>query len=61
MRTFIRQHLTYFEGIGYGLLAGGVIGFLIKKGIALSPDSINYLSIAKIINVGKLSQAFVTI
>jgi len=61
MKTFIKQHQTYFECLIYGLLSGSVIGFLIKKGIALSPDSINYLSIAKIINVGKLSEAFVTI
>jgi len=59
MRTFIKQHLIYFECLTYGLFSGVIMMLLTRGGVTLSPDSINYMSIAKIINTGKLTDAFV--
>ena len=43
----------------YGLVSAMVIFLFTRGGIALSPDSVNYLSIAKMINLGRLSESFV--
>jgi 4-amino-4-deoxy-L-arabinose transferase-like glycosyltransferase len=43
----------------YGLISAVVIFLFTRGGIALSSDSINYLSIAKMINVGPWSESFV--
>jgi len=59
MKTFIKQHQTYFECLSYGLVSGVIMMLLTRGGVTLSPDSINYMSIAKIINTGKITDALV--
>jgi 4-amino-4-deoxy-L-arabinose transferase-like glycosyltransferase len=59
MKTFIKCRLTYFECIIYGLVSGVIMMLLTRGGVTLSPDSINYMSIAKIINTGKITDGLV--
>ncbi|MCK4223800.1 MAG: glycosyltransferase family 39 protein [candidate division Zixibacteria bacterium] len=59
MRIFRKLHLDFLCCLIYGLLSAIIIFVLTRGGITLSPDSINYLSIAKMINIGRWSESFV--
>ena len=59
MKIFRKLHINSWCCLVYGSLSAIVILILTRGGITLSPDSVNYLSIANMINIGRWSDAFV--
>lgn len=59
MITAKKLDLAAWGWLGYGLLAAIVMYLFTEGGVRLSPDSINYLSIAKTIHVGRWTEVLV--
>lgn len=59
LRILRKPPADFWYCMTYGLLSAMVIFVLTRGGINLSPDSVDYLSIAKMINVGRWSESFV--
>ena len=59
LKTFGKLHIDSWCCLVYGSLSAVIVFVLTRGGIALSLDSINYLSIAKIISMGRWSESFV--
>lgn len=59
MNIFRKSNTNSWCCLVYGSLSAAVILILTRGGIILSADSVDYLSIAKMINMGRWSDAFV--
>jgi 4-amino-4-deoxy-L-arabinose transferase-like glycosyltransferase len=59
MITLKKLHFSYLEWLGYGLLSVAMVLFMTRRGISLSFDSINYLSVAKTIGLGRWTDSLV--
>jgi len=59
MITLRKLPLNFWECLIYGLLSAVIVFLLTKGGVTVSPDSLYYLSIAEIINTGKLTDSFI--
>lgn len=59
MKIFRKLHIDSWCCLVYGSLSAVIVFVLTRGGIALSLDSINYLSIAKMISMGRWSESFV--